>query len=89
MVHGIPDFAAGNLVMVDAMAATSGGVEWSSIIKPILSASYGSVNKHDILELCSAINKRYLTGTDQFCSPKFFFIMSGFMTLEYFVTHCV
>lgn len=54
--------------MVDAMAASSGGVEWSSIIKPILSASYGSVNKHDVLELCSAINKRYLTPNDQFFS---------------------
>lgn len=43
------------------MAANSGGVEWASIIKPIVSAySYSSVNKHDLLELCSAINKRYI-----------------------------
>lgn len=59
--------------MVDAMAASSGGVEWSSIIKPILSASYGSVNKYDVLELCSAINKRYHTPNDQFFSPYYCF----------------
>lgn len=42
------------------MAANSGGVEWASIIKPIVSPySYSSVNKYDLLELCSAINKRY------------------------------
>lgn len=47
--------------MVDAMAANSGGVEWASIIKPIVSPyTYSSVNKYDLLELCSAINKRYI-----------------------------
>ncbi|XP_044730066.1 E3 ubiquitin-protein ligase UBR4 isoform X3 [Chrysoperla carnea] len=39
------------------MAANSGGVEWSSIIKPILSATYGSFNKSDVLDLASAIIK--------------------------------
>lgn len=41
------------------MAANSGGVEWSSIIKPILSATYGSFNKSDVLDLASAIIKRF------------------------------
>ncbi|XP_014258727.1 E3 ubiquitin-protein ligase UBR4 isoform X2 [Cimex lectularius] len=31
------------------------GVEWGSIVKPVLAASYGSVNKHDITELAKAI----------------------------------
>ncbi|XP_069695727.1 E3 ubiquitin-protein ligase UBR4 isoform X2 [Periplaneta americana] len=39
------------------MAANSGGVEWASIVKPILAASYGSFNKSDILELVKAINR--------------------------------
>ncbi|KAK7074739.1 hypothetical protein SK128_016300, partial [Halocaridina rubra] len=39
------------------MAATSGGVEWSQMVKPILAASYGSVNKQDIPELVKAIVK--------------------------------
>ncbi|XP_066993474.2 E3 ubiquitin-protein ligase UBR4 [Anabrus simplex] len=37
------------------MAANSGGVEWASIVKPILAASYGSFNKSDVLELAKAI----------------------------------
>lgn len=41
------------------MAAKSGGmVEWASIIKPILAASYGSFNKNEIPELVKAIIKR-------------------------------
>jgi E3 ubiquitin-protein ligase UBR4 len=40
------------------MAANSGGVEWASIVKPILAASYGSFNKSDVLELVKAINRR-------------------------------
>ncbi|XP_015606097.1 protein purity of essence isoform X2 [Cephus cinctus] len=40
------------------MAAKSGGaVDWASIIKPILSASYGSFNKNEILDLVKAIIK--------------------------------
>ncbi|XP_046612558.1 E3 ubiquitin-protein ligase UBR4 isoform X2 [Neodiprion virginianus] len=40
------------------MAAKSGGVvEWASIIKPILAASYGSFNKNEIIELVKAIIK--------------------------------
>ncbi|XP_051158982.1 E3 ubiquitin-protein ligase UBR4 isoform X2 [Leptopilina boulardi] len=40
------------------MAAKSGGsVDWSSIIKPILSASYGSFNKNEIIDLVKAIVK--------------------------------
>ncbi|PSN46385.1 Protein purity of essence [Blattella germanica] len=39
------------------MAANSGGVEWASIVKPILAASYGSFNKNDVLELVKAINR--------------------------------
>ncbi|XP_063242107.1 E3 ubiquitin-protein ligase UBR4 isoform X2 [Bacillus rossius redtenbacheri] len=37
------------------MAANSGGVEWASIVKPILAASYGSFNKNDVYELAKAI----------------------------------
>lgn len=41
------------------MAAKSGGsVDWQSIIKPILAASYGSYNKNEIIELVKAIIKR-------------------------------
>ncbi|XP_012287187.1 E3 ubiquitin-protein ligase UBR4 isoform X2 [Orussus abietinus] len=40
------------------MAAKSGGsVEWASIIKPILAASYGSFNKNEVIELLKAILK--------------------------------
>lgn len=47
------------------MAANSGGVEWASIIKPIVSPyTYNTVNKYDLLELCSAINKRYTKMND-------------------------
>lgn len=40
------------------MAADSSGVEWASIVKPILAASYGSFNKNDVAELVKAIVKR-------------------------------
>jgi hypothetical protein len=40
------------------MAANSGGVEWAAIVKPILAASYGSLNKNDVLELVKAVNRR-------------------------------
>ncbi|XP_076048949.1 E3 ubiquitin-protein ligase-like protein poe isoform X2 [Oratosquilla oratoria] len=39
------------------MAAVSGGVEWSQLVKPILAASYGSINKQDLPELVKAIVK--------------------------------
>lgn len=46
---------------VSKMAAKSGGgVDWSSIIKPILAASYGTFNKNEIIELIKAIIKRYI-----------------------------
>lgn len=41
------------------MAASSSGVEWGSIVKPILAASYGSFNKNYITELAKAIIRRY------------------------------
>lgn len=37
------------------MAASSSGVEWGSIVKPILAASYGSFNKNYITDLAKAI----------------------------------
>ena len=40
------------------MASSSGGVEWAQLVKPILAASYGSVNKQDLPELVKAIVKR-------------------------------
>ena len=42
------------------MAADSSGVEWASIVKPILAASYGSFNKNDVIELVKAIIRRYV-----------------------------
>ncbi|KAF5286898.1 hypothetical protein FQA39_LY00431 [Lamprigera yunnana] len=39
------------------MAASSGGIEWSAIIKPFFCTSYKSCNKTELLELCSAIVK--------------------------------
>ncbi|CAH0393187.1 unnamed protein product [Bemisia tabaci] len=39
------------------MAAQSSGVEWASIVRPILAASFGSFNKNDIGELAKAIIK--------------------------------
>ncbi|KAG8270598.1 hypothetical protein J6590_082273 [Homalodisca vitripennis] len=44
------------------MAADSSGVEWASIVKPILAASYGSFNKNDITELVKAIVKSNIVG---------------------------
>jgi E3 ubiquitin-protein ligase UBR4 len=52
MIH---DFS---FITATKMASNSGGVEWSSIVKPILAASYGSFNKNDVLELVKAINRR-------------------------------
>lgn len=40
------------------MAAFSGGVEWSNVVKPILSASYGSFNKNDVTDLVNSIIQR-------------------------------
>jgi hypothetical protein len=41
------------------MAAKSGGnVYWSSVIKPILTASYASFNTTDIIELVKAVIQR-------------------------------
>lgn len=42
------------------MATNTSGVEWGSIVKPILAASYGSFNKNDITELAKAIILRYV-----------------------------
>ncbi|KAB0801611.1 hypothetical protein PPYR_03797 [Photinus pyralis] len=39
------------------MAATSGGTEWSIIIKPLSCTNYKSSTKTEMLELCSAITK--------------------------------
>lgn len=46
------------LTITRNMAADSSGVEWASIVKPILAASYGSFNKNDVAELVKAIVKR-------------------------------
>jgi hypothetical protein len=51
------------------MAACSGGVEWTTIIKPILAASYGSFNKSDITNFVKGIIKRY---NNNFFTPKCF-----------------
>jgi len=40
------------------MAASSGGVEWTTIIKPILAASYGSPGKSDIANFVRGILRR-------------------------------
>lgn len=41
------------------MAAHSGGVDWTPIVKSILSANFGCFTKSDLLELSKAIIKRY------------------------------
>ncbi|KAG5896473.1 hypothetical protein JTB14_005854 [Gonioctena quinquepunctata] len=43
--------------MADAMAASSGGVDWTSVLKPFLSVNYETSNKAELIELCSAIVK--------------------------------
>ncbi|KAJ8931539.1 hypothetical protein NQ314_015528 [Rhamnusium bicolor] len=43
--------------MADAMAASSGGVDWATILKPFLSANYETSNKTELIDLCSAIVK--------------------------------
>lgn len=48
------------LQMADAMAASSGGVDWATILKPFLSVNYETSNKAELIELCSAIVKRYV-----------------------------
>ena len=40
-------------------ACSGGGVEWSNIVKPILSASYGSCNKKDVADLVQSIVRWY------------------------------
>lgn len=47
-----------NTQMADTMAANSDGLDWSSILKPIISNTTDSTIKCDVLELCSAIVKR-------------------------------
>ncbi|XP_008200345.2 E3 ubiquitin-protein ligase UBR4 isoform X1 [Tribolium castaneum] len=43
--------------MADTMAASSGGVEWSSVLKPFLSLHYETSNRTEVIELCSTIIK--------------------------------
>jgi hypothetical protein len=53
-----PHPCSGEIDHKGKMAANSGGVEWAAIVKPILAASYGSLNKNDVLELVKAVNRR-------------------------------
>lgn len=46
--------------MVDAMAANSGGIEWSAVLKPFLSYRKDNANQSELIELCSTIVKRYV-----------------------------
>ncbi|ERL84760.1 hypothetical protein D910_02185 [Dendroctonus ponderosae] len=39
------------------MAASSGGVDWSLVLKPFLSPNYESSNTTELIELCSTIVK--------------------------------
>lgn len=41
------------------MAASSGGVDWDTFLKPFLSVTSEISNKTDLLDLCTAILKRY------------------------------
>lgn len=45
--------------MEDAMAASSGGVDWDTFLKPFLSVTSENSYKTDLLDLCSVILKRY------------------------------
>lgn len=46
------------------MATSSGGVEWSHLVKPIINVLYSSINKQEIPEVVKAILKRYVLITD-------------------------
>lgn len=41
----------------EKMAAHSGGVDWASVIKPILSTNYGPLSKADLTNLTKTILK--------------------------------
>ncbi|XP_056641011.1 E3 ubiquitin-protein ligase UBR4 isoform X2 [Diorhabda sublineata] len=41
----------------NTMAASSGGVDWTSVLKPFLSKNYETSNTAELIELCSAIVK--------------------------------
>lgn len=60
--------------MADAMAASSGGLEWSVIIKSFLSPQEESCNKVELLDLCSAIVKRYDGPSKKSIRRVFFFV---------------
>lgn len=53
-------FSSKQLQMVDAMAANSGGIEWSAVLKPFLSYRKDNANQSELIELCSTIVKRYV-----------------------------
>ncbi|KAL3276929.1 hypothetical protein HHI36_012295 [Cryptolaemus montrouzieri] len=52
--------------MADTMAACSGGVDWTTILKPFLNSNYSSSNKSELIELCIAITK----GESEILRPK-------------------
>ncbi|KAK9874861.1 hypothetical protein WA026_005677 [Henosepilachna vigintioctopunctata] len=52
--------------MADAMAACSGGVDWTTILKPFLHSNYSSSSKSELIELCIAITK----GESEILRPK-------------------
>lgn len=49
------------LQMVEVMAASSGGVDWSLVLKPFLSPNYECSSTTELIELCSTIVRRYDT----------------------------
>jgi len=46
-------------VLLVKMAANSGGVDWGSVINPIVCAALGDYRKIDSVELAKSIIKRY------------------------------
>lgn len=44
--------------MAEAMAASSGGIDWTIVLKPFLCAPYKTGNKTELLDLCLGIVKR-------------------------------
>lgn len=48
-----------NLEMAGTMAASSGGLDWATFLKPFLSVNSENSNKNELFDLCTAILKRY------------------------------
>lgn len=56
------------------MAASGGNIEWSTTVKPILTALYGPFfDKNDAVEIIQAIIKRFASSMHHKCYNKSYF----------------